>query len=635
MALQDEIEDRFATAVKMALETARTRRESAAVDAAQEQAAGGAHCPSAEEIAAYYEYSLSRVERARCESHFSDCPRCQGTLAALLHAAPMGDVIAEPTGHEPAQAGRERTVSDKRGWLRVGLRIVGPTIALAALLAVVIVAALHIRHDNQAREADDSAASRAAPAGQAASANGGGSGASTPARASAPTSETDLALNQVPPMPPAPGAAGPPSSQTGQAVAPVNTGMSMEALRAGAPAPIASAAAAKPVEAAPTKPAVKTPPPSATEPAPSVAGAQREGKAETAKLRPAASSPAPAPSEAPHPAEKPVPEVAAVSGATHVAGSPIAKSPARESGYTARKPVQAMPSVGEKEHRAAAPTSQVASEFEAKPSVETAAHPKGRAPMVEARVSRKTIEANPSVTEVSPPKETRTSKHAESKPRNGPGHAAGAGTAEISGGQTQAPASGKMTARPSPARAPTERVESLPAAGVAAAPPARSSAGDQPEAARPAAKAAASTSPSHETIALAPAIAPIMPGTPLPPARSVLVTPPDHSVYWALEDFGVIFRSTNHQNWAKQASGVETDLLAGSAPSDRVCWAVGRKGTVLLTTDGEHWERVKSPTAADLVAVTALSAYVATIAASDGSRFSTFDGGSNWQAVEQ
>jgi hypothetical protein len=117
-------------------------------------------------------------------------------------------------------------------------------------------------------------------------------------------------------------------------------------------------------------------------------------------------------------------------------------------------------------------------------------------------------------------------------------------------------------------------------------------------------------------------------------ARSVLVASADHSVYWALEDSGAIFRSTDQKTWQKQDSGVRSDLLGGHAPSNAVCWAVGRNGTILLTTDGTRWQRVPSPTTADLIAVSAASADVADIVAADGSRFNTFDGGSNWQRTK-
>lgn len=117
-------------------------------------------------------------------------------------------------------------------------------------------------------------------------------------------------------------------------------------------------------------------------------------------------------------------------------------------------------------------------------------------------------------------------------------------------------------------------------------------------------------------------------------ARSVLVASADHTVYWALEDSGAIFRSTDQKTWQKQDSGVRFDLLGGHAPTNAVCWAVGRNGTILLTTDGTRWRRVPSPTTADLTAVSAASADVADIVAADGSRFNTFDGGSNWQRTK-
>lgn len=124
---------------------------------------------------------------------------------------------------------------------------------------------------------------------------------------------------------------------------------------------------------------------------------------------------------------------------------------------------------------------------------------------------------------------------------------------------------------------------------------------------------------------------------PLPPpasgaaaARTVLVSSPDHTVYWALEAWGTIFRWTDADNWQHQGTDVRSDLLAGEAPSNTVCWAVGRHGTILLTTDGKRWRQIKSPTNADIIGVSALSADVADIIVSDGSRLSTIDRGGYW-----
>src|SRR5262249_59634950 len=103
LALRDDIEDQFAAAVKGALDSV------APTD--------GNDCPSAEVIAAYYERSLNEEERARCEKHYSECERCQETLAALLRAAP--DVELPP---EAAQASHDSVVPPIAPVSRVGLR---------------------------------------------------------------------------------------------------------------------------------------------------------------------------------------------------------------------------------------------------------------------------------------------------------------------------------------------------------------------------------------------------------------------------------------------------------------------------------------------------------------------------------
>ena len=146
-------------------------------------------------------------------------------------------------------------------------------------------------------------------------------------------------------------------------------------------------------------------------------------------------------------------------------------------------------------------------------------------------------------------------------------------------------------------------------------------------------------SPIPTAAAATPAAQATVGGTSIPtPAAvsvgAVLISSPDHSVYWALESSGTIFRSADRRSWQKQDSGVQSDLLAGQASSNTECWVVGRNGTILLTTDGVRWQRILSPIAADVVSVRAVSADVADIVAADGSRFSTFDRGSNWQRTE-
>jgi len=85
----------------------------------------------------------------------------------------------------------------------------------------------------------------------------------------------------------------------------------------------------------------------------------------------------------------------------------------------------------------------------------------------------------------------------------------------------------------------------------------------------------------------APAVAAIAPGIPVAP-HAVLVSSPDHSVYWSLLSSGLIYRSNDRKSWTPQSTGVQAELLAGTAPSGTVCWAVGRNGVILLTEDGVH-----------------------------------------------
>ncbi len=116
--------------------------------------------------------------------------------------------------------------------------------------------------------------------------------------------------------------------------------------------------------------------------------------------------------------------------------------------------------------------------------------------------------------------------------------------------------------------------------------------------------------------------------------NSVTVTAPGSAVLWRVASAGLIERSTDAgSKWRLQASGVVTDLLAGSAPSDRVCWVVGRSGTILRTTDGgKHWQQIGAPVADDLVAVFAVDAQQATVSLAQGS-YQTTDGGRTWNKL--
>jgi len=103
-------------------------------------------------------------------------------------------------------------------------------------------------------------------------------------------------------------------------------------------------------------------------------------------------------------------------------------------------------------------------------------------------------------------------------------------------------------------------------------------------------------------------------------------------VMWRVGAQGSIERSLNAgRTWQAQASNVDADLVAGSAPSDTVCWLVGRAGTILRTTDGEHWEKIPSPTMLDWTSVKAQDALRAEVSAGRKQIYVTTDGGQTWQ----
>ncbi|MGB6429876.1 MAG: hypothetical protein WBF06_04775 [Candidatus Acidiferrales bacterium] len=110
-------------------------------------------------------------------------------------------------------------------------------------------------------------------------------------------------------------------------------------------------------------------------------------------------------------------------------------------------------------------------------------------------------------------------------------------------------------------------------------------------------------------------------------------------VVWRFGAGGRISRSTDSgRTWTPQSSPIQTDLLAGSAPSETVCWLVGRNGTILRSSDGATWQQLPSPKQAeqnaqppDWTFVDAHDARSAVVGTKDGRRFSTTDAGQSWQ----
>ncbi len=112
-----------------------------------------------------------------------------------------------------------------------------------------------------------------------------------------------------------------------------------------------------------------------------------------------------------------------------------------------------------------------------------------------------------------------------------------------------------------------------------------------------------------------------------------LIVAPEKAVMWRVGPAGMILKTADGGlSWMRQASGVNVELLAGSAPSETVCWVVGRGGIILRTTDGEHWERIAPPAKSDLIGIDARDAQTAAVWSLEKlPKYVTRDGGKTWQ----
>jgi hypothetical protein len=123
-------------------------------------------------------------------------------------------------------------------------------------------------------------------------------------------------------------------------------------------------------------------------------------------------------------------------------------------------------------------------------------------------------------------------------------------------------------------------------------------------------------------------------------AGATVAAKTNSQVVWRFGSAGRIERSTDGgATWMPQSSPIQTELLAGSAPSETICWLVGGSGAILLSTDGATWVQVPSPKQAeqnaqapDWSSVKARNARSAIIRSADGRRFSTSDAGKTWQS---
>jgi hypothetical protein len=114
-----------------------------------------------------------------------------------------------------------------------------------------------------------------------------------------------------------------------------------------------------------------------------------------------------------------------------------------------------------------------------------------------------------------------------------------------------------------------------------------------------------------------------------------IILAPKGRVRWRLLSGGGIGRSSDGGvTWLPQNSGVNVELIAGSAPSNTVCWIVGRGGTILKTIDGGgHWSKVAWPNTGEISGIEGMDAMHAIVydrTAGIPVRFATNDGGMTW-----
>jgi Protein of unknown function (DUF1329) len=113
LALNNEIENQFASAVKRAIEVSRTKAATA--------------CPAPDIVAAYHKHVLGDAEHLRWQAHLAGCTRCQ-TLLAEISCKPSSAVVSSPDA-----------VSDPPRLRRPGASRMRWIVAPIAAIAVIVV----------------------------------------------------------------------------------------------------------------------------------------------------------------------------------------------------------------------------------------------------------------------------------------------------------------------------------------------------------------------------------------------------------------------------------------------------------------------------------------------------------------
>ena len=110
---------------------------------------------------------------------------------------------------------------------------------------------------------------------------------------------------------------------------------------------------------------------------------------------------------------------------------------------------------------------------------------------------------------------------------------------------------------------------------------------------------------------------------------------PDPKILWMIAGPDAVEKSEDGgATWKLEYLETRARIIAGAAPSAKICWLVGQAGTIQRTTNGSHWKTIKPPEETDFVRVAAEDALTATVTALDGRKFTTTDGGKNWNSVK-
>lgn len=101
---------------------------------------------------------------------------------------------------------------------------------------------------------------------------------------------------------------------------------------------------------------------------------------------------------------------------------------------------------------------------------------------------------------------------------------------------------------------------------------------------------------------------------------------------WVVGTQGGIFRTEDAgRTWAKQRSGVKSELLAITCPGEAKCWITGEDGVILKTNNGRDWTQVKSGVNHDLTAVDFLNESTGIVVGPRALILRTDDGGTTWK----